>query len=122
MLAVGERVLGTEVARNLARVSCGFAGGVAGTREHLCGAISGGVMLLSHLYGRDEPGQDEDVLMERIKGYIQRFQQEIGGHICNDLRDNGPYGQDGPLDCRVLMGQATGILWTYIDQDSTPDS
>lgn len=122
MLAVGERVIGAEAAQSLARVSCGFAGGVAGTREHLCGAISGGVMLLSQLYGRDEPGQSEDLLRERIKGFIQRFQQEAGGHVCNYLRDNGPYGDAGPLNCRFLMGQAASMLWEFIDLDSEPDS
>lgn len=115
MLAVGEHLWGDQIDRNLVKIANGFAGGIAGTHEHVCGALTGGIILLGYLYGRSDASGSDDPVYQRVKGYRERFLAEIGGYICKDLRDNGPYGPNGPSSCRILMGQAAALLLEFLD-------
>ena len=115
MLAVGEYKLGADFDDRLMRIAAGFGGGVAGTHEYICGALSGGIILLGLLHGRTDPTTPDDVLYGYIKRYRERFIAEIGGSICKDLRDNGPYGPNGPLSCRILGTRAAKILLECLD-------
>jgi C_GCAxxG_C_C family probable redox protein len=110
MRAVGAPVLGDAFDEKLFRATAGFAGGVGGTREHICGAISGGVMIMSMLYARTDPKVKDEVLRAHIKKFVERFDAEIGGTICKKLRDEGPYGEKGPLSCPILVERAAPIL------------
>ena len=51
MLAVGEHWLG-QVDDRVRRMVTGLGGGVGGTQQEMCGALSGGVLLIGALYGR----------------------------------------------------------------------
>lgn len=95
----------------LVRIAHGFGGGIAGTQDHLCGALSGGIILLGYLYGREDHHGSDEPLYNYVERYRQRFLVEIGGPICRDLRTEGPYGHDGPLSCTILMTQAAALLW-----------
>jgi C_GCAxxG_C_C family probable redox protein len=108
--AVGAPVLGETYDEKLFRAAAGFGGGVGGTHEHICGAITGGVIVMSMLYARTDPAVKDEVLYAHIKKYIERFNAEIGGTICKKLRDEGPYGEKGPLSCQILVERAAPIL------------
>lgn len=77
MRAVGAPVLGEAYDEKLFRAAAGFGGGVGGTHEHICGAITGGVIVMSMLYARTDPAIKDDVLYAHIKKYIERFNAEI---------------------------------------------
>ena len=54
MLAVGEHLLG-PLDDQVLRMSSGLGGGLGSTQQELCGALSGGVLIIGALYGRTRP-------------------------------------------------------------------
>lgn len=72
--------------KTAAKQASGFGGGVGGMRE-VCGAVSGMVMVLSHLYGYDDPADNGG--KKRVYGNIQEladaFEKECGSVICREL-------------------------------------
>ena len=85
---VGEMGLTEQQA---ARMASGFGGGMGRMRE-VCGAVSGMVMVLSQLYGYDDPKDDEGkkVLYTRIQALAEEFRQENGSIICREILKNPP--------------------------------
>ena len=108
MLAVGEYVLGT-VDPALCKIATGLGGGIGGTHQELCGALSGGVLLLGALYGRTEAGKSDDLCMHLSAEYRTRFAQELGSTHCGTLRESG-FGLGGTIPCSVLVERATRVL------------
>lgn len=71
----------------LMAVAGGFGGGVGGSRSELCGAISGGVLVLSllnpHTDGADKAGKR--AVYEKSKEFRRRFQEVFGLTCCGEL-------------------------------------
>ena len=65
----------------------GFGGGVGGSHAELCGAVSGGVLVLSllhpHTDGEDRAGKVR--LYAQAKEFRRRFQEVFGLTRCGDL-------------------------------------
>ncbi|MDP2966726.1 MAG: C-GCAxxG-C-C family protein [Pelolinea sp.] len=59
LLAVGGHYLG-EVTPQAVRISTPFAGGVGSTRMELCGALTGGLMVIGGLAGRESMDINDD--------------------------------------------------------------
>lgn len=108
MLAVGERLWG-QVDDQVCRMASGLSGGVGGTHQELCGALSGGALIIGAIHGRTRPDEDDSLCRNLVARYRERFAQELGSTCCQALRDSG-YGSDGTTPCSVLVGQATGVL------------
>ncbi|KPK95038.1 MAG: hypothetical protein AMJ88_01630 [Anaerolineae bacterium SM23_ 63] len=108
MLTVGEYALGA-VDPKLCKVATGLGGGIGGTHQELCGALSGGVLLLGALYGRTEAGKSDDLCMHLSAEYRTRFAQELGSTHCGTLRESG-FGLGGTIPCSVLVERATRVL------------
>lgn len=68
-------------------VSGGFGGGVGGSHEELCGAISGGVMALSLLHPHMDGANKETkkALYQLTKEFRARFLDTFGKTCCGDL-------------------------------------
>lgn len=92
-----------------------FGGGVGGTREELCGAISGGVMVIGALFAPQRPGGDEEPMRQAVARYRTRFLNEIGPTRCAALR-NGLYGEEGQEPCSVLVQRAVHILLQVLNE------
>jgi C_GCAxxG_C_C family probable redox protein len=108
VLAVGEYLFGS-IDDRICRMATGLAGGVGGTRQELCGALSGGVLLIGALHGRTRPDEDDSQCMTLVSRYLERFVQELGTTNCGDLRAMG-YGSDGKWPCSVLVERAARVL------------
>jgi C_GCAxxG_C_C family probable redox protein len=72
------------------RAASGFAGGLGGSGE-LCGALSGGLIAIGFVYGRDalEPIETSGAFansMERCAQLCDRFKEEFGGLNCRDVQ------------------------------------
>jgi C_GCAxxG_C_C family probable redox protein len=108
VLAVGESLWG-QVDDPICRVSTGLAGGLGCSHQELCGALSGGVLLIGAVYGRTLPDEDDSECNRRTTDYRLRFLQQFGTTCCSDLRASG-YGSDGQWPCSLLVERATRIL------------
>jgi C_GCAxxG_C_C family probable redox protein len=108
VLAVGEHLWG-HVDDCLLRMSCGLAGGVGCSHQELCGALSGGALLIGALYGRTDAGEDDTECQELVCSYRDRFVQELGTSLCFELRESG-FGSEGKWPCSTLVERAARIL------------
>jgi len=115
LLAVGE-YLWESVNPQTVRMATAFGGGVGGTHQELCGAVSGGTMVLgAHLAPQRPGGEDEEPMRQAITRYRERFLNEIGPTQCAALRD-GLYGSEGQEPCSVLVQRAVRILLQILDE------
>jgi C_GCAxxG_C_C family probable redox protein len=108
VLAVGEHLLG-HVDDGMLRMSTALAGGVGGSYRELCGALSGGALLIGALYGRTDPNVDDTECRRLVCCYRDRFVQELGASLCFELRESG-YGSEGQWPCSTLVERAARIL------------
>jgi C_GCAxxG_C_C family probable redox protein len=102
-------------------LSSGLAGGVGGTRQELCGALSGGVLIIGALCGRVRPDADDSDCQELAAAYRERLVQALGATRCADLRASG-YGSDGQWPCSALVERAVAILLELLRDANSSNS
>jgi C_GCAxxG_C_C family probable redox protein len=91
------------------KMSTGFAGGIGSTKAELCGALSGGVMVIGGLYGRTDPKVSDEKCQQLCAEYQRRFEKEFGCMQCAELKANW-VGKPGQERCVQLVEKAAGIL------------
>jgi C_GCAxxG_C_C family probable redox protein len=71
------------------KIACGLGAGL-GRKEEVCGAVTGGVLVIGLKYGRG--GSDDRTATERTykktRELMALFRQEQGTYICRELIDN----------------------------------
>lgn len=75
-----------------ARISSAFGGGMGRMRE-VCGAVSGMLMVLSLLYGYEEPGENDcnkKALYKEVQELAGKFREEVGSIVCREILKNPP--------------------------------
>jgi C_GCAxxG_C_C family probable redox protein len=108
------------------RIATGFAAGVART-GNVCGALSGAVMGLGLMYGRDEPTTEP-----RRRPYwygrklAEAFEETFGSVTCPgvlglDIDDSDDYRRYTEEDmwatkCREIIKTATGLAYGIINE------
>jgi C_GCAxxG_C_C family probable redox protein len=92
-----------------------LAGGVGGTREEMCGALSAGVMVIGGAYGRVSSGEDDELAYALARSFRERFLADLGYTQCAPLREmvNAP---DGWGSCAILVERAAMILLQLLDE------
>lgn len=81
------RVFADDLGRpDLVRLATGFGGGL-GRLGDQCGALSGAVMAVGLLLGRDEPGDDEakERCYAAVREVVRRFEAACGQRDCREL-------------------------------------
>ena len=96
-------------------MTSGLAGGVGCSHQELCGALSGGALIIGALYGRTSADEDDAECNRRVCLYRERFLERFGTTRCFDLRESG-YGSEGRWPCSALVDQATRILWQVLSE------
>ncbi len=114
LLAAGEFYF-PERLPELLKTAAPFSGGVAGTKEEMCGAFSGGLIVLGMLFGRTHPEMDDDMCLTLSAAYRCDFMTHFGYLRCKDLRENW-VGKPGQPDCAALTAQATALLLDVIEK------
>jgi len=66
------------------RIATGFCGGMALTGG-LCGALTGGIMALGLLYGRNSGTESRDAVYDRTRRLIEAFEHRFGSTRCTGL-------------------------------------
>jgi C_GCAxxG_C_C family probable redox protein len=116
VLAVGECMLGEEAARRCVRWASGLAGGLGGGKQEMCGALSGGVMVIGGLYGRDGPTDDDDEpAWDPALRFRERFLAAFGTTQCEPLYEQ-VHSPDGPGSCSQVAERAARILWEVLSE------
>ncbi len=80
-----------------AKLVSSFGGGMGRLRE-VCGAVSGMLFVLGHLYGYDT-SDDDKVKMElykQVQALAEKFRQENGSIVCREILKNPP---TDPVPC-----------------------
>jgi len=78
-----------------------FGGGVGRTFCEVCGALSGGLIAVGHMYGRTEKGGGWDVPASMSKALRDFFIEEYGSTGCGVLRDR--FGEEQYLQCTRIV-------------------
>jgi len=108
MLAVGGHVLG-DLDPRIVRMTTGFAGGVGGSKQEMCGALSAGVMIIGVLYGRNSLEEDDEPARQLVTRYRERFAAEFGTTCCGPLYER-VHAPGGLGSCSVVVERAAQIL------------
>jgi C_GCAxxG_C_C family probable redox protein len=111
---VGEHVL-DEFPDTAKRMGTGFSGGVGGTHQELCGALSGGVLVSSALLGRTDLQGDDRPAMNLATLYRARFLAEFGDTQCAPLRERVK-APGGLGSCAILVERATLLLLELLEE------
>ena len=109
-----------------AKLASSFGGGMGRMRE-VCGAVSGMLMVVSQLYGYDQPDDEKGkkelyTLVQKLAG---QFREQAGSIICRELLESPPsdpnpsprtaeYYRQRPCARMVLL--AGEILDAYISE------
>ena len=94
---------------DLPRVASAFCGGVASTKEELCGALSGGIIAIGYLTGRMKPGENIQLTKELAATLRTQFIAQYGATKCQSVLETlGP--QENALKCKELTAQVAGML------------
>jgi C_GCAxxG_C_C family probable redox protein len=113
VIAVGEHYM-NPLPDVLLRASDTFGGGVGGSRLELCGALSGGVLLLGALWGRVSAQEDDKRVYALAKQFREQFLEEFGETICEPLRDTQP---EGEKRCGDVVQRAVRLLVALIEEE-----
>ena len=98
-----------------ARMATGFSGGLGDTREELCGALSGGVMVIGGIYGRSTLDEDDKPAIERAEVYRARFLERFGHIECRMLRERVVNVPGGLASCGALVTEAALVLMETLE-------
>ncbi len=71
---------------NALKLACGFGAGM-GRKEEVCGAVTGGIMVIGAKYGRGENDERKatEVTYAKIRELMDQFAQQHGTYICREL-------------------------------------
>lgn len=97
----------------LAQMSAPLGGGIGRLRE-VCGAVSGGVMVISMLTGLDTLIPEEKSRLYALeRKFAEIFKDRAGSYICRDLIEKHPHADTHNSKkpaCQQLVGLAVEII------------
>jgi C_GCAxxG_C_C family probable redox protein len=102
-------VLNIKLPEEILRISSGFRGG-GGAYGDRCGVTEAGIMLISLLYGRTDPGVDVSNYSYLIRLLHDRFNKELGSYYCRILRPFAYYLSAPEENCAHVYKKGTEIV------------
>lgn len=117
----------TGLPKEAVKLATGFGGGMGHTKN-TCGAITGAVMGLSAIIGRENPMEKES-LAERVQELqqdiypivgkmVQEIQEEYGTLICSELSaPHGDFaGKARKKNCMTMITHCAGLAAKYAEE------
>ena len=114
LLVVGEHILGGLDPR-CARMATGFAGGVGDTQQEMCGALSGGLLVIGGVLGRTSLDEDDQPALDLAARYRECFQAELGATQCAPVRE-AVHAPGGLGSCALVVERAATLLLELLAQ------
>ena len=99
---------------NLCKAASGFCGGIGGCKQEVCGALSGGIIALGSIYGRQEGAGDNSGLVALSAKFCQIFIAEFGATVCQNVIENLK-DLEGLENCKDLTAKASWLLYNIIE-------
>ena len=105
------------------RIASGFCGGIARTGG-MCGAVTGGIMALNIIYGRDHAAQSKDLNYQKVQEFVQAFKLRYGSMNCSELTGCDLSTEEGLEQfsllnryekCTELTAEVTSMVLELID-------
>ena len=95
----------------LMKTADAFMGGIAGTQQQICGAVSGGLIVLGSLFGRTLPDEDDALLTSLCLQYLQNFESNCGADslLCFKLRERRQVPSCTPY-VQLAVSEALAII------------
>jgi C_GCAxxG_C_C family probable redox protein len=79
-------LLETDIPPAAVALLSGFGGGIGGTRDGVCGAVSGGVAAIGLVHGRPNPPEGiRERSYEVSRDFVCQFRTAFGTTICREL-------------------------------------
>ena len=104
---------GTDRDLEAVRAASAFRGGIGACKKDVCGALTGGLVAIGQLFGRNGGGEDIDELMQMARGFREEFIQQFGSTNCAELME---HVSKSPIlgSCQDLSAAAAALLDTLI--------
>ena len=81
-----HRLMETDLPAEAVCTMSGFGGGVGGTRDNVCGAITGGVAAIGLIHGRPNPLEGNRLRAYEVsREFVSRFRTAFGMTGCHEL-------------------------------------
>lgn len=97
------------------KIATGFGGGL-GQAGCMCGALTGAIMVLNLLYGRDNRTESRDPAYQNAKNFHDIFTEHFGGSCCRVLNPHGFGTSEQKKNCFKITAQTGEILMSYIEE------
>ncbi len=85
MIYGANQAYNLQLDKQACKLLAGFGGGMG--IEHLCGALAGGVAVLSSLYVKDNAHGSKEI-KKLTSDFLLRFEQEMGALNCKPLKES----------------------------------
>ncbi len=98
------------------KVTSGFCGGVGRCKQDICGALSGGIIALGSIYGREDGDEDISKLVFFSVELRRLFIEEFKTTICKDVIENIK-NKPGYHNCRDVTAKTAWLLYNLVQED-----
>ncbi|GAK52238.1 C_GCAxxG_C_C family protein [Candidatus Moduliflexus flocculans] len=100
---------GAKEQANIPNMASAFCGGVGGTKQDICGALTGGLMAIGVLCGRQTPDKDLRDVKALASDLRAQFLAEYGSTQCQAVL-NKLGQQEHAMKCKALTAHVAGVL------------
>ena len=98
-----------ERPNDIPRVASAFGGGIGGSHDAVCGALSGGVIAIGYLLGRVQPTENIEEAKSIAAEFQQQFVNSYGTSNCGELLNNFE-PQNNHQKCQDMVGKMAKLL------------
>ncbi|MBC8487315.1 MAG: C_GCAxxG_C_C family protein [Bacteroidetes bacterium] len=104
-------------------IATGFCGGISRT-NNMCGAVTGAIIAINLLYGRNKAGDPKEENFNKVQGFLEEFRKTFGTINCTELTGCDLSTESGRekfeveninLKCTEFTGEATRIALEIIN-------